>query len=259
MKILVTGGAGFIGSHIVDRYIQDGHEVIVIYNLSTGKRANLNPKARFYQIDIGSPEVEAVFEKERPEVLNHHAAQIDVRRSVADPTFDCKENVLGFLNVMEPARRHGIKKVIFASSGGAIYGEQKEFPATEDHPTNPISPYGVAKLTCEKYLHYYSVQYKIPYVIFRYANVYGPRQNAEGEAGVVAVFINKLLNNEQPVVNGDGKQTRDYVYVGDIAELNRRAVQLNSTQCLNVGTGVETDVNQIFVLRFGLSAKHAAS
>ena len=276
MKILVTGGAGFIGSHIVDAYINDGHEVVVIDNLSTGKKENLNPKAKFYQLDICSPEVEEIFKAERPEVLNHHAAQIDVRKSVADPTFDCKVNILGFLNLMEAARRNGVKKVIFASSGGTVYGEQREFPATEDHPTNPVSPYGVAKLTCEKYLHYYYVQYGIPYIVFRYANIYGPRQNPHGEAGVVAIFINKMLKGEQPIINGDGKQTRDYVYVGDVAELNRRAVSCDviarsvsneaipckGTSIFNVGTGIETNVNELFhliknIVGINMSEQHA--
>ncbi len=246
MKILVTGGAGFIGSHIVDAYVNDGHEVIVVDNLSTGRRENLNSKTKFYQIDICSPEIEEVFKKERPEILNHHAAQIDVRKSVADPMFDCRVNVLGFLNLMEAARKNGVEKVIFASSGGAIYGEQKEFPATEDHPTNPISPYGVAKLTCEKYLHYYYVQYGIPYIAFRYANIYGPRQNPHGEAGVVAIFINKMLKGEQPIINGDGKQTRDYVYVGDVVKANKLALLDKANGLYNIGTGVETDVNSIF-------------
>ena len=246
MKILVTGGAGFIGSHIVDAYIHEGHEVVVLDDLSTGKRENLNPKAKFYEMDIGDSKILNVFEKEKPEILNHHAAQIDVRKSVADPVFDCKINVVGFLNLMEAARKSGVKKVIFASSGGVVYGEQKEFPAVEDHPTNPISPYGVAKLMSEKYLYYYYVQYGISYVAFRYANVYGPRQNPHGEAGVVAIFINRMLAEEQPVINGTGKQTRDYVYVKDVAELNLRALRSNASDSFNVGTGVETDVNKLF-------------
>jgi len=269
MKILVTGGAGFIGSHIVDAYINDGHEVVVVDNLSTGKRENLNPKAKFYHIDICSPEIEAVFKEEKPDILNHHAAQIDVRKSIANPAFDCKVNILGFLNLMEAVRRNGVKKVVFASSGGTVYGEQVYFPADEDHPTNPINPYGVAKLTCERYLHYYNVQHGISSVVFRYANIYGPRQNHQGESGVVAIFIDKIMNGDTPVINGDGLQTRDYVYVGDVAEFNRRAVGSDGAgPCsndghgpFNVGTGVETNVNQIFgsicdILHKDLTEKH---
>lgn len=246
MKILVTGGAGFIASHIVDVFVNDGHDVVVVDDLSSGSKENLNSKAKFYCEDICSPKLDEIIKIELPDIIDHHAAQIDVRRSIADPISDCNINITGFLNIMESVRRNKVKKIVFASSGGAVYGEQKEFPAKETHTTFPINPYGVAKLACEKYLHYYFVQYGIPYIVFRYANIYGPRQSRKGEAGVIAVFIKKMLGGEAPIINGDGKQTRDYVYVGDVAELNRRAVLKNAVGVYNVGCGVETDVNELF-------------
>lgn len=246
MKIIVTGGAGFIASHIVDAYISDGHDVVIIDNLSTGKRENINKKAKFYEMDICDTNILKVFETEKPDVLNHHAAQIDVRISVADPQSDLKVNLGGFVNLMEAARKTDVKKVVLASSGGTVYGEQEVFPATETHPLRPISPYGLNKLGSEQYLYFYNNAYGIKYVALRYANVYGPRQNPHGEAGVVAIFINKMLAGGQPVINGDGKQTRDYVYVGDVAEANRLAITDRAFGAFNIGTGVETDVNAIF-------------
>src|SRR5262245_49950866 len=247
MRILVTGGAGFIGSHIVDTYINAGHDVIVVDDLSTGKRENLNPKARFVQADIQDPTVRQLIVQEKIEVLNHHAAQMDVRRSVADPLFDARINILGMLNLLEGAREAGVKKIIFASSGGTVYGEQETFPATEEHSTQPICPYGVSKRTGEHYLHFYNVEYRIPYIALRYANIYGPRQDPHGEAGVVAIFTLRLLAGEQPIINGDGKQTRDYVFVGDVARANLAALQTDYIGPINIGTGIETDVNQLFV------------
>jgi len=246
MRILVTGGAGFIGSHIVDTYINAGHDVIVVDDLSTGKRENLNPKARFVQVDIQDPTVRQLIVQEKIEILNHHAAQMDVRRSVADPLFDARVNILGMLNLLEGAREAGVKKILFASSGGTVYGEQETFPAPEDHPTRPICPYGVSKRTGEHYLYFYNVEYRIPYIALRYANIYGPRQDPHGEAGVVAIFTLRLLSGEQPVINGDGKQTRDYVFVGDVARANLAALQTDYTGPINIGTGIETDVNQLF-------------
>ncbi len=246
MRILVTGGAGFIGSHIVDAYINAGHDVIVVDDLSTGKRQNLNPKAHFVQADIQDPTVRQLIVRDKVEVLNHHAAQMDVRRSVADPMFDARVNILGMLNLLEGAREAGVKKIIFSSSGGTVYGEQETFPATEDHPTHPICPYGVSKRTGEHYLYFYNVEYRMPYIALRYANIYGPRQDPHGEAGVVAIFALKLLAGEQPVVNGDGKQTRDYVFVGDVARANLAALQTEYTGPINIGTAIETDVNQLF-------------
>lgn len=246
MRILVTGGAGFIGSHVVDAYIRAGHEVFVVDDLSTGKRANLHPCAHFVQADVQDLAVRQLMVKEKIEILNHHAAQMDVRRSVADPLFDARVNILGLLNVLEGAREAGTKKVIFASSGGTVYGEQEIFPASEDHPTHPMSPYGVSKRTGEHYLYFYKVQYGIPYIALRYANIYGPRQDPHGEAGVVAIFTLRLLAGGQPVINGDGKQTRDYVFVGDVARANVAALRVDYTGPLNIGTGIETDVNQLF-------------
>jgi UDP-glucose 4-epimerase len=249
MKILVTGGAGFIGSHLVDAFVGAGHQVSVIDDLSSGKRENLNPQARFYHLDVqdGSG-VADVFRRERPEVLCHHAAQMDVRRSVADPVFDARVNLIGLLNLLEHGRQQGLKRVLLASTGGAIYGEQDVFPAPETHKLEPVSPYGVAKLASERYLFFYSVSYGISYVALRYANVYGPRQNPHGEAGVVAIFTEKLLRGEQPTINGDGKQSRDYVYVGDLVRANLAALQSDFTGAVNFGTGIETDVNALFRL-----------
>ncbi|MBT3180891.1 MAG: NAD-dependent epimerase/dehydratase family protein, partial [Deltaproteobacteria bacterium] len=238
--------AGFIASHIVDAYVADGHEVVVIDNMSTGKEENKNPKAKYYTMDICDPKITDIFESEKPEILSHHAAQIDVRTSVADPQFDIKVNLGGFVNLLEAGRKNGLKKVILASSGGTVYGEQNVFPATEDHPTRPICPYGLNKLGSEQYLYFYEKEYGLKWVALRYANIYGPRQNPHGEAGVVAIFIKKMLAGEQPVINGDGKQTRDYVFVSDVVEANRLALKDNAYGPYNVGTGVETDVNAIF-------------
>ncbi len=246
MRVLVTGGAGFIGSHIVDAYMKAGHEVVVVDDLSTGKRENLHPQARFVQANIQDPAVRKLIVDEKIEAINHHAAQMDVRRSVADPLFDAQVNILGFLNVLEGAREAGVQKIIFASSGGTVYGEQQVFPADEGHPTQPLSPYGVSKLTGERYLGFYRTAYGIPYVALRYANVYGPRQDPHGEAGVVAIFTMRLLAGEQPVINGDGKQSRDYVFVGDVAHANLAALQVDYTGSINIGTAIETDVNTLF-------------
>lgn len=247
MNILVTGGAGFIASQIVDEYIRLGHEVTILDNLSTGRKRNINPAARFHEVDIRDAEaVRRIFEERPFDVVNHHAAQMDVRRSVDDPVYDASVNIIGVLSLLESCVKTGVKRVIFASSGGAIYGEQDYFPADENHPTRPISPYGVAKLTTEQYLFYYKALYGIDSVSLRYANIYGPRQNPEGEAGVVAIFTTKLLAGQQPVINGEGKQTRDYVFVGDVVRANVLALQSEGSHVFNIGTGVETDVNQLF-------------
>jgi UDP-glucose 4-epimerase len=248
MKIVVTGGAGFIGSHVVDLYVARGHEVLVIDNLASGKRENLNPRARFLELDIRDPETAALIRRERPDVVNHHAAQMDVRKSVADPVFDAETNVLGTLALLQAARDAGTKKFLFVSSGGAVYGEQQTFPAPESHPTWPVSPYGVSKRAGELYAHFFMVEYGLPFVALRYGNVYGPRQDPHGEAGVVAIFSGRMLRGEPVTVNGDGLQTRDYVFVGDVARMSALALETEATGPVNVGTGVETDVNTLAAL-----------
>lgn len=248
MRILVTGGAGFIGSHIVDRLILEGHTVSVIDNLSTGKIENINQDAKFHKMDIVSPRIERVFKKERPELICHHAAQMDVRRSVADPVNDAQTNIIGMLNLLENGLRYGTRRVIFASTGGAVYGEGGLYPTPESHPARPVSPYGISKLTGEHYLFYYNVTYGISYAALRYANVYGPRQDPFGEAGVVAIFTQKMLRNDQPVINGNGMQTRDYVYVDDVVDSVIAATYSDVSDIFNVGTGIETSVNELFRL-----------
>ncbi|MGQ0667535.1 MAG: NAD-dependent epimerase/dehydratase family protein [Nitrospiraceae bacterium] len=246
MKVLVTGGAGFIGSHVVDRLVDEGHQVVVVDNLSTGKRKNVNRAASLYKQDIQSGRLERVFRNERPNVVIHLAAQISVRRSVDDPVFDAQVNVLGTMNVLQQAVRHGARKVVFSSSGGAIYGEQETYPAPESHATKPLSPYGISKLCGEHYLSYFQRISGIQVVSLRYANVYGPRQDPEGEAGVVAIFIQKMLNNQQPIINGNGRQTRDFVFVEDVAEANLAAMGQESQGVYNVGAGAETSINELF-------------
>jgi len=245
-KILVTGGAGFIGSHLVDRLIKEGHQVAVIDNLSTGKKENLNPKAKFYKIDICSPQISQIFKKEKPEIVFHFAAQIDLRKSVEDPLKDAEINILGSLNILENCRKFKIKKFIFASTGGAIYGDTEIVPTPEDYPEFPLSPYGIEKLTIDKYLNYYHEVFGLPYVSLRLANVYGPRQNSKGEAGVVAIFCDKMLSGGQPVINGTGIQTRDFVFVDDVIEANVLAMKSKKSGVFNVGTAKETDINTIF-------------
>lgn len=245
-KILLTGGAGFIGSHVADLFLANGYEVVIVDDLSTGKKANLNSKATFYQLDICSPELADIFAKEKPDFINHHAAQINVRRSVTDPLLDAHINISGLLNVMECARHYPVKKIIFASSGGAIYGEAGELPTTEEYNPVPISPYGISKLASEYYLHYYYHLHHIPYVALRYGNVYGPRQDSQGEAGVIAIFTELMKANAQPLINGDGEQTRDYIYVADVAQANRQALEQNQIGIFNIGTGQETSVNRLF-------------
>jgi UDP-glucose 4-epimerase len=246
MKILVTGGAGFIGSHVVDYFIAAGHQVVVVDNLATGYERNLNPQATFYNMDIRSPELAEVFERERPEVIDHHAAQIDVRHSVAEPTYDADINILGSINLLQNAVKYQVAKVIYISSGGAIYGEPCYLPCDEDHPIEPLSPYGVSKHTVEHYLHLYHHNYGLPYTVLRYANVYGPRQDPNGEAGVIAIFAGQMLNGEEPVINGDGEQERDFVYVEDCARANVLALDNGQATAYNIGNGISTTVNEIW-------------
>ncbi len=248
MKVLVTGGAGFIGSHVCDAFVRAGHDVIALDNLSSGKKENLDPRVRLEVLDIRSAEAAALIRSERPQVLCHLAAQMDVRRSVEDPRFDAEANILGFINLLEASRASGVKKVVFSSTGGAIYGEQDVFPAPESHATRPVSPYGVSKASGELYLGYYKAQYGLQYVALRYANVYGPRQNPHGEAGVVSIFSTRLLTGKECTVYGEGKQTRDFVYVEDVARANLLATEKDYSGPINIGTGVETDINRLYTL-----------
>ncbi|MBI4854173.1 MAG: NAD-dependent epimerase/dehydratase family protein [Acidobacteria bacterium] len=250
MKILVTGGAGFIGSHIADAYLSEGHQVVIIDNLITGQEKNINPLAKFYKLDIRERELRKILVDESPDVVSHQAAQVDIRRSVQDPCYDADVNITGGLNLFEGSIEAKVKHIIFASTGGAIYGEQNSFPASELHSLNPLSPYGISKLSIEKYLAYYKEVYNLTYTILRYGNVYGPRQNPKGEAGVIAIFCEQMLRGKTPIINGDGKQTRDYIYVKDVVESNLLALknyqESASNQIFNVGTSIETDVITIF-------------
>lgn len=248
MKILVTGGAGFIGSNVVDAYIEAGHEVAIADNLTTGKRQNLNPKAKFYEVDIRDKQgLQKIISEFSPEIINHHAAQIDVRKSVVDPVYNAEVNELGALNLLEAAVKSRVRKIIFSSTGGAIYGEViKKAGADESHPQEPISPYAITKRAAEMYLYSYKVNQGLNFTVLRYGNVYGPRQDPLGEAGVIAIFCGKMLRSEQPTIYGDGNQLRDYIYVGDVAELNLLVLQKGDNQIYNVGTGVGTSVNELF-------------
>ena len=246
-KILVTGGAGFIGSTIADTFLAAGWDVAVLDDLSTGKRENVPAAARFHHCDVRGPAAAEVVARERPDVLCHQAAQMDVRRSMAEPGFDASVNVLGLLNVLQGAVRAGsVKQVLFASSGGATYGDTPVIPTPEDHPQRPLSVYGASKAASELYLGVYQASYGIPFAAMRYANVYGPRQDPHGEAGVVAIFCGRLLEGKACTIYGDGGQTRDYVFVGDVARANLLAAERGFAGALNVGTGLETDVNDLY-------------
>ena len=246
MKVLVTGGAGFIGSHIVDSLIERGDEVVVVDNLSSGFMQNVNLSAKFYELSVGDDRLAEVFEKEKPEVVSHHAAQIDLRKSVTEPIFDAEENILGSLNVILNAIRYGAKKFIYASSGGAVYGEPQYLPVDESHPIDPVSQYGVSKHTVEHYLNLYGRQHGLNYVILRYSNVYGPRQNPYSEAGVIAIFARQMLLGKRPTIFGHGEQTRDYTHVSDVVRANMLAMERGKNATYNIATGVETSVNRIF-------------
>ncbi len=247
MKILVTGGAGFIGSNIVDEYIRNDHDVVIVDSLETGRVSNINPRAKFYKMDIRDPRLEEIFEKERPQVVNHHAAQMDVRRSVRDPKYDADVNVLGAINVLELARKYDVNRVIYSSSGGTVYGEPVYLPCDEKHPIRPICPYGATKYIFEVYLDMYQSMYGLDFTVFRYPNIYGPRQDPHGEAGVVAIFAGQMLRKDAIIINGDGKQERDFVFVEDIARANLLATETqNGSGVFNLGSGIPTDVNEIF-------------
>ncbi len=253
-RLVVTGGAGFIGSHLVDALVRRGDQVVVVDNLYTGRRSNVNPQAVFHQVDIRSPEILDLMAAERPDILNHHAAQISVPDSVADPLLDADVNIKGLLNLLEAGRKHGVKKVIFISSGGAIYGEASEYPTSERYLPRPVSPYAVSKYASEHYLTYYRHQYGLDYTTLRYANIYGPRQVPHGEAGVVAIFMNNLLHRRPSTVNhfaGDeAGMIRDYCYVKDVVEANLAALDKGSGDCFNIGTGVGTRTLDLYHLIF---------
>ena len=245
-KILVTGGAGFIGSHVVDLFVAQGYEVVILDDLSTGRASNLNPAAKFYQMDIRSPQIREIFEAEKPDYVSHHAAQMDVRRSVAQPLFDADINILGSINLLETAKDFQVKRFIYISTGGAVYGEPENLPCDESHPINPICQYGASKHTVEHYLYMYNVNYGLKYTVLRYPNVFGPRQDPHGEAGVVAIFTGRMLAGEEVTIYGDGDQTRDFVYVGDCAQANLLALTVDHEPGIyNLGWGRPTSINEI--------------
>ncbi len=246
LKVLVTGGAGFIGSNVCDAFKAAGHEPVALDNLATGKRENLSSGIRLIEADIRAPDLATIFEREKPDAVSHHAAQIDVRKSVADPIYDAEINLLGMLRVLEASVQAGVRRFLFASSGGACYGEQETFPATETHPCRPVSPYGTSKAAGELYLGYYRAEKALSFAALRYANVYGPRQDPHGEAGVVAIFAQRLLRGQPCTIFGDGANTRDFVYVGDVARANLLALTSAHDGPINIGTGRETSVNQLY-------------
>jgi UDP-glucose 4-epimerase len=262
--VCVTGGAGFIGSHVAAAFVAQGRRVLIVDDLSGGRRENVPAGAELHVLDIRSREAAQLVRDAGVEILVHHAAQMDVRRSVEDPVFDADVNILGSLSLAEAARRGGVRQILFASTGGAIYGEQDRFPADESHPARPVSPYGVSKLSFERYLYFYHVAYGLDAACLRYANVYGERQNPHGEAGVVAIFLNRLLAGEAPIINGDGLQTRDYVHVSDVVRANLAAAGRPGYHVYNVGTGVETSVVDLYrelarAVGSGLQARHGAA
>lgn len=247
MKILVTGGAGFIGSHIVDAYINLGYKVVVIDNLSTGFRKNLNPKAKFYKVDIGDlPKIEKIFQKEKPQIVNHHAAIAEVVKSLRDPLPTLNVNVIGTINLLLAAGKIRVKKFIFSSTGGAIYGQPDKIPADENTPAIPLSPYGLSKLLGEECIKFYAKHYGFDYLIFRYPNVYGPRQNPKGEAGVVAIFSGLMRKGKQPTIFGDGSKTRDYVHIDDIVRANIIGLHKGKNEIFNLGWAKKISDQKIF-------------
>ena len=247
MKVLVTGGAGFIGSALVDRLVGLGYQTVVVDDLSSVCLDDVPRQVAFYRADIRDGlALDEVLAREKPEVVSHHAAQVSVRESAADPAHDASVNVVGLLNLLQACARHGVRRFVFASSGGAIYGEQEQFPADENHPLRPVSPYGVTKLASEHYLRCFQMMHGLPFLALRYANVYGPPQCHRGESGVVALFADRLLRSESVRINGDGFQTRDFVYLDDVVEANVLAIGSGRQGIFNVGTGVETSVNGLF-------------
>ncbi len=247
MKILVTGGAGFIGSHVVDAFLEAGHNVVIVDNLSTGKKENINPKAVFHKVDIlNFNDLDQVFEKEKPDLVDHHAAQVDVRKSMQNPILDAEINMIGSLNLIELSKKHKVKGFIYISTGGAIYGEPKYLPVDENHQIEPLSQYGVNKHTVEHFL-FINKQQGLNYIVLRYPNIYGPRQDPSGEAGVVAIFSTQMLKGSKSVIFGDGSKTRDYVYVKDVANANVLACDhINSCEAFNLGWGKEITDFEIY-------------
>ncbi len=257
MKILVTGGAGFIGSHVVDTFLQAGHDVAVLDDLSHGRRENIPDGIRLHHMNINDPHLDGVFADEKPEILIHLAAQASVNASIEDPLTDMDSNIKGTVRLCQSAVRHSVKKVLFSSTGGAIYGEHAYYPADERHPLQPLSPYGIGKLAAEKYLLFFNHVKNLPCAILRYSNVYGPRQDPFGEGGVVAVFSRKMLHGEQPIINGTGEQTRDFVYVKDVARANFLAARSTAVGAFNIGTGTETSINTLFEKLNDITGAHA--
>ena len=243
---LVTGGAGFIGSHLVDRLLSSEYRVVIVDNLSTGKLKNLNPAATFHHVDITQSSINEVFHREQPDLVFHLAAQASVSVSTKDPIHDSNVNVIGTLHLLEAARRHGTEKFIYSSTGGALYGDPEHNPCTEEHPIAPMSPYGVSKYVCELYLQLYHRLYQLDYTTLRYGNVYGPRQEPHGEAGVVAIFAQAMLEGKQPQIFGDGNQERDFVYIDDVVDANLLAIDTGDNRAFNIGTGENTSVKRIF-------------
>ena len=252
-KVLVTGGAGFIGSHVVDALLEGGYEVAVIDNLVTGSRENVNPDVLVLEADLRDPALARIFQEHKPRYVCHLAAQASITKSIRGPLVDADENVMGSLNILEECRKNDVEKIVFSSSGGAMYGEPKVLPCDENHPVRPLAPYGAAKATIELYLPIYRSLYGLKYTSLRYANVYGPRQNPGGEAGVVAIFAGKMLNNERVTINGSGDQERDFVYVRDIARSNVMALAAGDDEAFNIGSGEGTSVNEIFTRLKGLT------
>ncbi len=246
MRVLITGGAGFIGSHLCDRLLAEGHQVTVVDNLVTGKRENLSAQATLYQVDIRDQDLDGVFAQVRPEAVFHLAAHIDVTRSVRDPAYDAGINVLGSINLLERCRHHAVRKVVYSGTGGALFGEPSYLPVDEVHPIDPISPYGISKHTVEHYLFAYHHNHGLNYTVLRYPNVYGPRQDPHGEAGVVAIFSLQMLSRQQPVIFGDGSKTRDYCYVADIVEANVLALNSPVRGVYNLGRGIEVSDLEVF-------------
>ena len=262
MKILVTGGAGFIGSHIAEAYLAEGHDVAVLDDLSSGFEHNVPRGARFHKVDIRSADFDRVIAEEKPEVVNHQAARANVRESFELPVVYADVNVCGSVNLLESCKKHGVRKVIYASTGGAVYGEPTEVPVPETHAINPLDPYGASKHHVEHYLHLYKANFGIDYTSLRYPNVFGPRQNPHGEAGVVAIFTAQMLTgSREPLINGDGEQQRDFVHGSDVARASVLSLTKGGGEILNIGSGRGTSVNTIFqhlseLTGYGKPAQH---